>query len=480
MTKQQNTLTRAALSLSDPACKVVVSDTYVYRAIHSDYVAPTHSLLASGLLDDLYERELIPHTQVATITLPGYKLVLEQTKIEPIIYPYEWSPEMLRHAALCMLEVNQCTNQFGYELKDAQPFNIVFRHKHPFFVDIGSFIKQATPRNWCAREEFDACFSRILDLAQKGCLSFFKHAFLLQGAGFNAHELTALKHPLMAKLLGLDTISLCLQLASMYRIGPTISDQAIRAKFRNAWLHRGATFILHAKLLPFRSFSHNHLKRSVTRYKLGGKSAWGNYHRQAGLCNAQGDPTLSDRMTWVLNMAQSLVPKSVLELAGNQGVLSRALASALPADTQIICSDYDPYAIDHLYLNLRPEEQVLPACFDFMRDARESITQERAKRLKSDLVIALAVTHHLVLTQSFSLDSILFTLHSYTRKHLIVEFMPLGLWDGTRPVAVPEWYHETWFTSTLERYFHIETKTQLEKNRIIFVGHKKTAEGCVA
>jgi hypothetical protein len=473
MSNIKGTLTRSALSLSDPSCQVLMSRTHIFRAICADSIETTQKLIDSGLLNELHNRNLIPRTQIAAINMPGFNLVLKQARIDPVIYPYEWSPEMLRHAALCMLDVNQCANAFGYELKDAQPFNIVFHPKHPFFVDIGSFVQQRTPHYWGAREEFDACFCQVLRLAQKGCLSLYKHAFLLQGAGYSKPELMALSHPVAKKVFGLQTFRFFALIASMYRIGPTIDERAINSRFRNFAVRACVKFILQSKVLPFRSFRHSRLMRQVERYKLKGKSDWGDYHRQAGLCGAGGEPQLSARMNWVVSTARSLSPKSILELAGNQGVLSQALSRALPADTRIICNDYDPYAVDQLYRRLHPRDKVFPACFDFMRDARESITQERSQRLRSDLVVALAVTHHLVLTQSFSLDAVFFTFHSYTEKHLIVEFMPLGLWDGTRPASVPEWYHEAGFVSHMERYFQVLSRIQLEKNRVLFVGERK-------
>ena len=171
----------------------------------------------------------------------------------------------------------------------------------------------------------------------------------------------------------------------------------------------------------------------------------------------------------MVNAARDLSPTTILDLAGNQGILARAL-SKLPSVAHVVCSDYDEKSIDQLLIRLDDTDKVHPACFDFMADVQDSLSTERAKRLRSDMVIALAVMHHLILTQQYSIESIFTTLASYTNKYLIVEFMPLGLWDGKSAPPLPDWYNESWFAENMAKYFRIIKRVGLEDNRIIFVG----------
>lgn len=82
----------------------------------------------------------------------------------------------------------------------------------------------------------------------------------------------------------------------------------------------------------------------------------------------------------------------------------------------------------------------------------ENIRKMPAQRLGADIVIALAVTHHLILTQKVKLDTIVELLYSYSKRYVIVEFMPLGLWsEGATDVEVPDWYNLDWFIDGMKK-----------------------------
>ena len=57
-----------------------------------------------------------------------------------------------------------------------------------------------------------------------------------------------------------------------------------------------------------------------------------------------------------------------------------------------------------------------------------------------------------------------------TKKYIIVEFMPLGLWNGETAPELPEWYTLDWFLDNLKKYFNILKIEQTEINRIAILG----------
>jgi hypothetical protein len=95
-------------------------------------------------------------------------------------------------------------------------------------------------------------------------------------------------------------------------------------------------------------------------------------------------------------------------------------------------------------------------------------------RFQSDVVIALALTHHLLLSQGLPLSWILDILSEYSRKYVFVEFMPLGLFDGNTAPPIPSWYTVEWFQQEFEAKFLLVECVQLESNRILFIGSKGT------
>ena len=168
---------------------------------------------------------------------------------------------------------------------------------------------------------------------------------------------------------------------------------------------------------------------------------------------------------------------SVIELAGNQGVLSRKI-SRLSHVKRVLCSDYDYGATNVLFINqldslkTSPSNNLYVCNFDFMLDYREHLHPERATRIKSECLVALAVTHHLMLTQQYSLDVILSILSDYTSKYLIIEFMPLGLWDGKSAPKLPKWYSREFFENMILTQYQIIDSSFIEENRIIYFCEK--------
>lgn len=458
---------KSTLSLVDEIGILYISNCRVLRAIHDSSVSEVSKLLNSGLLDELIMMELFPKTQVADVDLPGYTLVLEHEKIEPAIYPFEWSPEMLRRAALCVLQVNECANRYGYELKDAHPYNVIFKYNKPLFVDFGSFVQTKTPEAWIAYNEFLGAFYYPLLLRTKQLTRLYKHMYLIGGITIGPAELATILNPFF-RMVGVRNTARLLAIFDIYRRGQTVTDDKINARFKHPVLNFLAKIILKSKYMPFKKVKTQNLAIKIKRMNLQSKSQWAEYHQQAGFYSGNGNIKLSERMFWIKEIVVKLRPKTILELAGNQGILSRTL-SKIDGVERVICADYDENSVDALVLNLINNERLSMACFNFMGESWQILANERQERLRSELVIALAVTHHLILTQRYDIDRIFNTLASYTSKYLIVEFMPLGLWDGESAPPLPSWYNESWFVDNLCNYFSVLERRELEQNRIAFV-----------
>lgn len=470
--KKNDSYELSPLSLGDPIYSLHMTTDKVVRECNKEHLSFARKLCRSGLLQELYKRNLIPETTAKIPSEEDMPITIIQERITPLIYPFEWSPEMLRKAAACIVMVNQCANQFGYQLKDSHPYNVVFKYGTPLFVDIGSFIETTSKKFWSAHSQFDTAVLQTLRLAHNGCLSIFKRSFMLNGAGYEPYELFAIKHPMAARLLGIKILRFFFLCTSTYKIGPTIADDQIESYFKIKPLCQVAKFLLKSTWMPFRAFKPNRLLKQINSYKLQHHTTWGTYHEQSGYYKKDDTPSLSNRMLKVIDYVKELAPDTVIELAGNQGVLSRAMANKCPSVKSVLCSDYDLTAIDFLVKNLESHERVYPASFDFIAEVTDIVSKERAQRLKADLVIALAVVHHLVLTQSYKLEVIFKTLSAYTNNYIIIEFMPLGLWDGNSAPPLPEWYNEDWFISIMQNYFTIVKREQLEPNRIAFIGSK--------
>jgi len=194
---------------------------------------------------------------------------------------------------------------------------------------------------------------------------------------------------------------------------------------------------------------------------------WGGYHDEF---SRHGNIVPTPRFERILDLVGGLNPSSVLELAGNQGILSTLLAEALPG-IPVICSDYDEIAVDVMYRTSRERgARISPALLDFMYPVLTPTREHPRDRLRSQLVLALAVTHHLLLTACLNIETVLRTIASYSSEYVMIEFMPLGLYDGTSTPPIPSWYSVDWFRSNFAKQFELLVEETLEENRILFVG----------
>ena len=84
--------------------------------------------------------------------------VLEHEQLPFVSYPYEWSFEMLRDAALLQLDLVLAALDEGIGLKDASAYNLQWKGAAPVFVDVASFYKRADGEPWVGYRQFCQMF----------------------------------------------------------------------------------------------------------------------------------------------------------------------------------------------------------------------------------------------------------------------------------------------------------------------------------
>ncbi|MBU2472168.1 MAG: SAM-dependent methyltransferase, partial [Bacteroidetes bacterium] len=146
----------------DPSGFIFKHNGRIHRAINYSYQQNYEYLIQSGLYDRLCsEGLLIPHTELNKeyFTLVGdpfgncYKIIAP-VEIEFISYPYEWSFEQLKDAAITTLLIQRYALEHNMSLKDASAYNIQFLNCKPVFIDTLSFeiFKDGYP--WIAYKQF--------------------------------------------------------------------------------------------------------------------------------------------------------------------------------------------------------------------------------------------------------------------------------------------------------------------------------------
>ena len=379
------------------------------KLMESGRVVPTRALSdadCATLLADPAIRELYDSR--------GGQMILEHERIDFPSFPYEWTAEMLHAAAKLTLELAQTLLADGLGLKDATPYNVLFRGPEPVFIDVLSFER---------REAGDATW---LPYAQ------FVRTFLL---------------PLLANQqygLGLDQILTTrrdgLEPEEVYRWSKPM--QRLRAPFFSlvtmpTWLggkqKQGDASIYEKKLGdPAKSrfileSVLSGLGRSLKRLEpVGGKSSvWSDYMT---VNNNYTSDHFQAKQRFVGEALAEYPVGRVLDVGCNTGHFS---AIAARSGAKVVGLDYDPVVLGEVWRAARGEKlEILPLAVNVTRPSPGTgwRNQECASFLeravgKFDAVLMLAVIHHMLVTERVPLGDIVDLAAELTKQLLIVEYV---------------------------------------------------------
>lgn len=421
-------------------------DGRLFRQINTHYQEPYDQLMASGLYTALVkEKRLIPHQEVnAAPAEPerAYK-VIEPERISFISYPYEWSFSQLKDAALTTLAIQQRAFEFGMSLKDASAFNIQFHQGRPLLIDTLSFEPYQEGLPWVAYRQFCRHFLAPLAL--------MAHRDIALGQLFKGYidgiplALTSTLLPWRTRLsFGLLSHIHLHASAERRYAGVNVKEQAAtRSMGRNSFLGLIDNLASTVKKL---------------NWKAGG-TAWAEYESDHNYTAA----AMSQKVAFVRQFLEAADPVVVWDLGANTGRFSR-LASQKGIET--LSFDMDPAAVERNYLRMRSEKdtRLLPLLLDLTnptpaigwRNAERASLLERAS---ADTILALALVHHLAITNNLPLSQIADFL-ACLGETLIIEFVPKEDSQVQRLLAAREDifpdYTQAGFEAAFGGYFQIE------------------------
>ena len=150
-------------SFRDPSGYVFTENGEIKRAINPIYFKQYRALTDSGFYNNLFKNELlIRHEEVENT---DEQIVISAEKIPFITYPYEWSFNMYKEAALLTLKIQKYSLEHGFSLKDASAFNVTFYKGKAVFIDTLSFDFYEEDSPWRAYKQFITHFFGPLVLA---------------------------------------------------------------------------------------------------------------------------------------------------------------------------------------------------------------------------------------------------------------------------------------------------------------------------
>ncbi len=406
--------------------QVFDADRFIFRKINKDYLDLALDIFASYKKNNFVKLGIVD-TQLAEEY--GKEFLKHEKHI--ISYPYEWSVDMFKKAALLQLDLFIELDKYGFTLKDAIPANIVYKNTKPIFVDFLSILKKDS----LIKEEW--LFENSKTVKEDLRFLVFEKMFF----PFFFIPLFLIKRKKIKQAREMLFNRACNVLGSS---APNFNDllfaNGVREKITNAFeafVYRFNTY-RHKKqgFVNFCKFLKDYIKKLDMGYS---DSDYTSYY-----VSKKEDFDFSDSSDWkekqksVYSVIKFDKPDTVLDLGANTGWFSEL---ACRNGASVIATDIDEASVNFLYKYADTNNlNILPLVLSFqdllkskqgislgpLDNNQEKLFMEPIKRIKSDLVLALALVHHLVLGQGLSIEYILKVLSQITKKTLVLEYVG---WD---------------------------------------------------
>jgi ribosomal protein L11 methylase PrmA len=389
---------------------VFYRDGTVYRQVNKLHEANYTQLINSGLYDSLVESQLlVPHKELDAPAACGEDCfkIIEPERIPFLSYPYEWCFSQLKDAALTTLNIQKRALDFGMSLRDCSAYNIQYTQNHPVLIDTLSLGVYQEGKPWAAYKQF--------------CQHFLAPLMLMSHCDLSLNRLCVIE---------LDGIPLKLAKALLsrhaYTSWPVFLHIYLHARYEDYYSARFVRTNTHRGRLSKHSFRGliDSLENAVTKLKVRQrKSEWLTY---GTVGHSYNNEALQDKMKTVRTYFQKCHPKELWDLGANTGMFSR-IASETGA--RVIAFDQDPHCVEANYLQCKQEGlNILPLMLDLSTPSpgigwenqeRRSLLQ----RVNADTVLALALIHHLAITNNVPLSRVA-SFFAKICRWLIIEFVP--------------------------------------------------------
>lgn len=405
---------RNAASFRDPSGYLYEGENEVFRTIRTGYGEEWNYLVSRGLLEKAAALGLIPFRELPREQWPnalpgedaGVARVVASPKLPFVSWPCEWSFSQLKDAALLTLDLHLLALEHGCILKDASAYNVQFLDSKPLFIDLLSFERWRDGQPWQAYGQFCSHFLAPLALMAYRDLRFG----LLSRQWLDGIPLDLANKLLPAKCRLNPGLCMHLYLHAFMRQKHGATGETA-AKNKSCTLRIG----------QLKDIAES-LRRLVASIRLKEQSSeWDTYYTDTNYSPKAREAKLNA----IRNFSGS--GKLALDLGANLGDFSALLAQHFDL---VLATDYDALTVERHYLAEHPAN-VLPLILDISQPtpAFGWRCRERAsfkERCQADLVMALALCHHLTFTFGIPFSGIAESFAELLREggRAIVEFVP--------------------------------------------------------
>ena len=447
-------------SYRDPSGFIFYKNNILYRQVNQVFKKDFDQLIEVGLYQHLVDNKLlIPHKRIEENLTgsPDWHTTLQPELLPFITYPYEWCFEMLKDASLLTLHLAKEAMNYGMMLRDASAYNVQLHNGKMVFIDSLSFELYNEKKPWVAYRQF--------------CEHFFAPLGLMH----------YLKQPLQTLFLA-------------YPDGVPLNTAAAMLPFKSKFnlhsylhVHLQHTISKKSKIQDDKNkpFSRQKMKNLLQSLEDGirffsfsqSATPWSGYYEEA---KQRGDYVRLKKEI-VDNWLDKLNFDTVFDAGANDGEFSELVSSK---SRFVISSDLDHSAISKLYNKVQQKHisNIYPLLIDLSRPSPAIGVNNKERmsfleRCKVDLVLALALIHHLVIGNNIPFGKVAEMFGNVTR-YLIIEFVPetdekISLMTVHKKNVLTG-YSEENFLNGFTNYFSLVDKNQIgDSGRTLFLMEKR-------
>ena len=422
---------RSPASFRDPGGFLIRKDGRLFRVIYKPFVPHAQRFLESktarkftetgrfiptrtldpAQFEPFWQQSVRQHNSENT----ELGLLVEHEQVAFPSFPYEWPPEMLHSAGQLTIDLALALLEEGLGLKDATPYNVLFRGPNGVFIDLLS-VEQRDPRDvtWLPFAQFERSILLPLLAYQKFHMPL-DQIFLTHRDGLEPGELyywASTLQKLTPPMLTLCSIPTWLRGraeatgTALYR-EKHLSDPA------------KAKFILQSLLKGLRA------KLEKLKPRKGKGSHWADYMASSPSYKPE---EFAVKEKFVRESLAQFPSRTALDIGCNNGHYS---AIAARAGASVVSIDSDPDLMGELWRTAKAQQlDILPLIVNISRPtpAVGWRNQENPSFLERatgafDIVFMLAVIHHIMVTDGVPLLSILEMASELTRGVMVIEFV---------------------------------------------------------
>jgi len=448
-------------SFRDPAGFVYERDGELLRQVNATGIAELRALHDSGLYAELSGAGLlVAHEEMplADADTDEAEAVLKPERVPFISYPYEWCFGQLRDAALATLEIQKRALARGMVLKDASAYNIQFLRGKPILIDSLSLEPYKEGEPWVAYRQFCRHF-----LAPLALMSWIDP----QLAMLQRTSLDGVPLALASKLLPFKTKLSGGLLMHLHMHGKREDQTATETRQNSARVSKTA---LQALV--------DSLEKTIQGLAPpGGKTEWADYYQD----NSYTPEQMERKRQLAGEMLDSIpAAKTAWDLGANTGEFARIAAAK---GLQTVAWDIDSAAVEQGYAIVRREQipNVLPLRQDLMNPSgnlgwAEHERDSVSARGPADVVMALALVHHLAIANNVPLPQIAEYL-SHLGRWVLIEWVPKEDVQVRRLLAsrkdVFAHYDQPSFEAALSAFFEVcQVEPILDSGRTLYLLRK--------